>query len=236
MLLHMRGIAGMTQLNSDCALGMLFAGGGPDITYTGAIVPNVDQGILFLPWRFDYAFMADSLSTIVPSPLELRVPYYVVYKSGTTIRVSATKGGTPISFTTATTSDHRIAAITGWIVLSKSGTSVTIDCNSSGFSTWVAGPDQFASVASSEEYCNILRCAAKNAPEMFANNTQHFNDWLSLTGGSYTSEYPSNFLFSGLGSKHLGNRGYEGSIWSIQDDIYQSPISQQFASAKAFNS
>jgi hypothetical protein len=248
MLLCLRNILGMTQLNcgsttngapNPSAVPIAITGGGSaDITWTGVDpVPVVGQGIVFLPVN-NFIGIAEPLGTNrYPPPLVPRLPYYVVYSSGTTIRIALTKGSsTPITFTLgATAVDNNLGAISGWIVLSKSGTQVTIDCDSTGFSTWTSGAAQFAHVACSDGMLNVFRSASKNAPEMMAVNTQSYTDFLSYTDGSFTMQFPSNYLFTSLGSKHVGYIGYDGNVWSIQCDLYQSPDSAQYASAKAFN-
>jgi hypothetical protein len=121
------------------------------------------------------------------------------------------------------------------MVTAVSGMTVTIDCNSTGFSNWTAGAGQLAHVAGSDGHLNVYRSASKKAPEMYAMNMQSFTDIAALTDGSFTTQYPSNYLFSSLGSKHLGYIGWDGNVWSIQCDIYETPNTPQFASAKAFN-
>ena len=244
MLLCLRNIVGMTQLNCNCTdngsgsgVQILIAGSGSaDITWTGVNpAPVVGQGIMFVPINNYYGTAADFGVNRYPSPLVPRLPYYVVFKSGSTLRISATKGGSPITFAVGATSDNQLAAISGWIVLSKSGTQVTIDCDSTGFSTWAAGSGQLAHVAGSDGYTNIYRSDSKNAPELGTFNTQSYTDFLSFTDGSFTAQFPSNYLFTAHGSKQLGYIGYDGNAWAILCDLYQSPDSAQFASAKTFN-
>jgi hypothetical protein len=244
MLLCLRGILGMTQLNcyntrdagNNPAQVLITGGGSADITWTGVDpAPIVGQGVMFIP-VYNSIGVAEQLGTNrYPPPLVPRLPYYVVYSSGTTIRISLTKGGAAITFALGATSDNCLGAVSGWIVLSKTGTQVTIDCNSTAFSTWTAGAGQVAQAAGTDGHLNIYRSDSKHAPEMHAVNTQHFTDFLSFTDGTFTVEYPSNYLFSALGSKHIGYLGYDGNVWSILCDIYETPNPPQFQSAVDFN-
>lgn len=234
MLLHLRDVAGMTELNCDIVDGnatlLSFTDNSADITYGGAIVPKVGQGILFQPVNNYYG--TDAAGRF-PTPLEMYVPYYVVYSSDTTIRVSLTKGGSPITITNGA-SVFWIGAVTGWVVLSKSDSSIAIDCNSTAFTTWMSGGNQFAYVAASDAYLNIYRCDAKRSPELQAKALTSLVDVNNVTGDGFVGEFGSNYLLSGLKSEHYGDVGYDSDVWSIENDIF-APESPQFAAAVEFN-
>jgi hypothetical protein len=246
MLFFARNILGMTQLNNCECVGepgytgfnnLTFIGGGSaNITYTGAKMPAVGQGIVFIPVNNGYGNYQDTDPTHrFPPPLELRVPYYVVFSSGSTIRIALNKTDPAITFATGADTSAGIAAVTGWMVLSKSGQNITIDCDSTLFSTWTAGAGQWMHVAASDWWINVYRSGSKQAPELVAANTKHYTDYASVTDATFTALYPSNYSFTALGNKHLGNPGYDGNVWSIQCDLYQTPDSPQFQSAATYN-
>lgn len=76
-----------------------------------------------------------------------------------------------------------------------------------------------------------LKVASKLAPSLEASLTQTFDDFLALTDGTFTAEFPSSYL---LASNPYRN-GYTQQIWPLLDDIYQSPTPPQWDAIVAFN-
>lgn len=236
MLYFLAGIQGPDEGNCeytpyavDAVIRIGFTSNSPDITYTGNKVPVVGQGIAFSPVFNSYGY---DPAMRIPHPLEMYIPYYVVYSSGNTIRVSATKGGTPITVTNGDA--YLIGSTTGWIVLDKTDNEITLDWDTSGLDPWSSGGTQFACIACSDAYMNIYRTQAKLSPHLKDISLQGLQDILDLTDESFIGEHPSHYLLSGLNSNHLGGIGYDGGTWSISDDIYAAD-SPQFQAAIEFN-
>src|SRR6267378_482559 len=97
MCLVTTGVSGMTQLNILSG----FSGGG-SITFpvgSNTITMNnsfvVNQGIVFPVQPFNLA------GHPLPDNISSNTPYFIVNPTGTTFQIAATKGGTPITFTSA---------------------------------------------------------------------------------------------------------------------------------------
>jgi len=74
---------------------------------------------------------------------------------------------------------------------------------------------------------DILRAASKNAVSLNGFTTTNFNSFVNLSDGNFTAEFPSCFQFSG--------RAPSNNIWSVLEDIYQSPNPPQWNAIVAFN-
>jgi hypothetical protein len=76
-----------------------------------------------------------------------------------------------------------------------------------------------------------LRAASKYAPNLQTYLTTTFNDFIGLTDGTFTAEFPSSYLLS---SNPYIN-GYTQQVWDVATDIYQTPNSPQWDAVVAFN-
>jgi hypothetical protein len=76
-----------------------------------------------------------------------------------------------------------------------------------------------------------LKVASKLALSLEASLTQTFNDFVGLTDETFTAEFPSSYFIS----SNPYRSGYTPQIWSLLDDIYQSPRSPQWDAIVAFN-
>jgi hypothetical protein len=73
-----------------------------------------------------------------------------------------------------------------------------------------------------------LRAASKLAPSLSNLTTINYNNFVGLSDGTFTAEFPSCFQLSG---------GVPcNNSWSVLDDIYQSPNPPQWNAIVAFNS
>jgi hypothetical protein len=104
-----------------------------------------------------------------------------------------------------------------------SGNLVTINVNSTGFTAYSSG-GQVAYV-NSQTYSNNLRKAGKFTAALGVKNTLMYSNLAALAGSGFVSEYPSNFILTGI-----------NNVWSVLDpDIYASRT-PQFQSIVAWNS
>jgi hypothetical protein len=76
-----------------------------------------------------------------------------------------------------------------------------------------------------------FRVASKLAPNLDQYLTEVFDGFVDLTDGTFTAEFPSAFLLAS--NPHIN--GYTQQIWSLLDDIYQTPNSPQWDAVVAFN-
>jgi hypothetical protein len=74
---------------------------------------------------------------------------------------------------------------------------------------------------------DILRAAAKQAPALSGLTTLNYNNFVGLSGGGFVAEFPSCFQLSGPAPS--------GNVWSILEDIYQTPNPPQWSAIVAFN-
>jgi hypothetical protein len=212
------GVNGMTQLNAPGTFAISFTNGSPNIT-AAANRLQVGQVVLFTNSQ-------SHLNLKPPPELAPGIPYYVV-TAGNSFQVSATKGGAPISVTSNTTfvpNGFGQQCTPGWMVLSVSGSTITIDCDATGFSPWTSGGT--LSFVYSGFFSNTLRLAGGASTGLGTVNTAMYQGLDALTGANpgYISEFPSNFLYFG-----------GGNVWSvIQPDIY-APDTPQWNSIKAYN-
>lgn len=112
----------------------------------------------------------------------------------------------------------------------------------SGWKTWAKGfgvnkmcgyeggysPD-FA--ASGNSATDRLKAASKLASDLVAFTTTNYNNFVGLTDGTFTSEFPSCFTFGGS----INNAGYDQQVWSVLVDLYQTPDPPQWTGIVAFN-
>lgn len=172
MVLNVRSVAGMTQLNcvdSDTLGNVTFTNASANITWASNIL-IVGQVVQFQP------------SSTLPSNLTANTPYYVV-SAGNPFQVSATKGGTAIVMS----GGGSAACYSGWIVASVSGNSVTIDVNSLAFGAWTSGGT--ATYLGSGQMINNFRLAVlQNATDLPAQLLANYTNFTNA-GGLNPSQY-----------------------------------------------
>ena len=84
-------------------------------------------------------------------------------------------------------------------------------------------PD-FDSLGSSQ--LDKLRAASKLAPSLYGFTSTNYNNFVQVSDGNFTAEFPSTFL---SGMKPCNN------AWSVLDDIYQQQNPPQWNAIVAFN-
>ncbi len=75
-----------------------------------------------------------------------------------------------------------------------------------------------------------LRAASKGALSLIRFTDINYTNFISLSDGSFTAEWPSRFMFSE--SMFVG---YSQQAWAILEDIYQTPNPPQFEGDRLFN-
>lgn len=75
---------------------------------------------------------------------------------------------------------------------------------------------------------DMLRAASKLSPSLSGFTTTNYNNFVSLTDGNFTSEFPSCFQLSGLAPS--------GNAWAVLENIYQTPNPPQWNAIVSFNS
>jgi hypothetical protein len=74
---------------------------------------------------------------------------------------------------------------------------------------------------------DILRAASKQAPSLSGFLTTNYNNFVSLTAGDFTAEFPSCFQLSGQSTSN--------NVWSVLEDIHQTQSPPQWKAIAAFN-
>jgi hypothetical protein len=74
---------------------------------------------------------------------------------------------------------------------------------------------------------DLLRAASKLSPSLSGFTTMNYNNFVSLSDASFTSEFPSCFQLSGPSPSN--------NVWSVLEDIYQTPNPPQWTAIVAFN-
>jgi len=215
MAVIMSGVGGMTQLNNPGLRSVTFASGGSaNISGTNTLILN--QAVYFygtLPneLTYDLRIQGEVHST------DQSIPYYVV-SAGNPFQISATRGGSAITFNSAGSS---VTAQECWFVLSvPDGTHMKLDVDSSAFTTYTSGG--FAIYVNSHNYSNNLRHAGKLSPNLEGYTTTNYDNFVAAGG-----EFPSAYQFSG--------KSPSVDVWSINEDVYESPVQPQMAAIIAFN-
>jgi hypothetical protein len=188
--------------------------GYPDCFFSvdDVVVPGNGNGV-FLP-------LYDNL----PPEIAAGKAYYVVARpTNTTFHISATKGGSPITFASAfnttQTSFRR-----GWKVLSvdRASRQFTIDRNTTGLGTFTSGVFEWTY---SNMMINSMLYATKSANNVGVANDQMYGIWTSKHNPpAFVMEWPSNFILFG-----------SGTVWSVLDPGIFAPDTPQSLSIKAYN-
>lgn len=77
----------------------------------------------------------------------------------------------------------------------------------------------------------LLKSASKLDPNLALYTQMNYRNFVGLTDGTFTAEFPSCYKFSGNPS--LNNRS--GEAWSVLEDIYQTPSPPQWDAMRLFN-
>jgi hypothetical protein len=75
---------------------------------------------------------------------------------------------------------------------------------------------------------NNLRRASKDVDDLLWHNEDNIRNFLAQTDGSFTAEFPSNFL-------PFARSPPNDIMWAILTDIYQTPTPPQWTSVRLFN-
>lgn len=107
-----------------------------------------------------------------------------------------------------------------YTVTNVAGNQVTINVDSSAFSAYVSGGTM--TYVNSRTYSNALRFAGKLASNLQGYLTTNYNNLVAAGG-----EFPSCFQFGGPTPS--------SNVWSVLEDIYQTPDPAQWTAIVAFN-
>lgn len=77
---------------------------------------------------------------------------------------------------------------------------------------------------------DFLKGAGKLDPNLSTFTTTNYNNFVGLTGGGFTAEFPSCFQLSGN-----PNGGFSKDVWSVLEDVYQATNPPQWNAIVAFN-
>lgn len=189
-------------LNTASAFDCAFTGGG-SANITGANSLSVGHQV---------AFTIGS-STSVPPEITAGVALYVV-SAGNPFQVSATKGGSAITFATASSGQR---ANPCWRVTNVSSNNVTVDVDTSGVSPGSGGTVTYVN---GRTWDNTMRLAGRFATDLESLTTTNYSNY-TVAGGLF----PSQFQFIGFTN---------GSVWSTRDTLY-GPISTAWNAIRTFN-
>jgi len=214
-------VSGMTQLNNPFAEPVTFAGGG-SANINGSNTLILNQAVYFygtLPNELTY----DTKIQNGPGAVDQSIPYYVV-SAGNPFQISATRGGSPITFNSVGSS---VTAQEAWFILSvPDSTHIKLDVNSSAFSTYTSGG--LAVYSNSQNYSNNIRTAGKYSPNLqgytYGNISPASNYKLFVDAGG---EFPSNYL--------VGGPVPSRSVWPVLENVYAAATPPQWAAYIAFN-
>jgi hypothetical protein len=197
-----------------------FAGGTntPSATITGTNTLRVNQAVFFrigsgntIPGGMTQSLQMCS----VPRDYYSETYYVVGTPTATTCQVSATRGGTPITFTTS--GSTQVYMQEAWFITSvdSANNRVTLDLDSTGFTAPTTGRMLYSK---SSIYSNNIRYAGKTSPSATTHLLTCWNDFVNAGG-----EFPSNFLMSGDGPP-VGLPGtVSGNAWNVLEPLNQSP-------------
>jgi hypothetical protein len=205
-----------TLMNNPGLEGVTVSGGG-SANISGANTLILNQAVFFVA----DAMPTELTQANLPGASGLySTPYYVV-SIGNPFQISATRGGSPIVFNST---GSNVRAQECWFVSAVSGTSVTYDVNSTGTSFTTGGTALYANASL---MLNNLRFAAKNVASLSTLTTTNYTNFTGLTGGGFIAEFPSCFQLSGQAPSN--------NVWSVLEDVYQSPNPPQWNAIVAFN-
>lgn len=141
---------------------------------------------------------------------------------GLTFTIASVAGMTQLNGLTAT-------------IVSVTGNQIKTDIDSSVFSTYTSGG--VATVVSGRNLINALRYASKKHANLAGHTTTNLTNYVGLSDGSFTAEFPSSFLWSGSSfATDISSPGVagDGQVWPVLDpDIYDTN-SPEFDALKVF--
>jgi len=199
-----------------------FAAASPVISGTNTL--KVNQAVYF---RTDGGTFPTGFGTspvvLTSSPaISYTETFYVIATglTSSTFRVSTSRGGTAITFSTA--GSGAIYMQEAWFItnVDAANNRVTLDLDSTGFTAPTTGT---MSYCKSMIYSNNLRQAGKLSPNLQAHTITNYNNFTTAGG-----EYPSNYLMGGPGP--LG-----GNVWFLLEPLEQSPNPPQWLAIIAYN-
>lgn len=209
MPMVIKNVGGMSQINNgNNAFVTVTAGTPGQVTYNSHGF-SAGQAIFFQP--------LNTFVSRLPTGAIFAKAYFVkTVLDANTFTIAATSGGTALALTGSQVDN--ILCNPCWVVTAVSGSDITLNVDSSAFSTYTSGGD--ATPGSIQYLLSMLRRAGKFVSVMQGFTTQLYNDFAAAGG-----EYPSCYLFAGT-----------GNVWSVWDpDIYVTPTPPQWAAIAAFN-
>lgn len=209
------GVGGMTQLNTSSFSASFTGGGSANITGTNSLILN--QAVSFLN--------NGGQGFVLPSEIVPGAPYYVV-SAGNPFQISATRGGTPITFSEGTISFY-VLAYPGWFVTNVSGQQITLDVDSSTFGTYTSGGT--LTYTTSAQQMKTFGVASMKAPDLqgilYGNTTPIPSLFSSIS--SIGAVFPSKFQLNGSGGDPWGE---------LQPSVYPPyPTTGEWPALQAFS-
>lgn len=198
-----------------------FAGSGTSANIAGTNTLVVNQAVYFRTGGGTFPSELGSPSLQLTSSVAIySETFYVVAATPTTFQISASRGGTPITF--SHTGAGSFYAQEAWFItaVDSANNRVTLDCNSTGFTAPTTGS---MSYCKSQLYSNNLRYAGKMSPNLQTHTATNYNNFLAAGG-----EFPSNYLMGGPGP-------ISGNVWNVLEPLEQSPNPPQWLAIIAFN-
>jgi hypothetical protein len=213
----------MTQLNS-LTTNVTFGIGSPGIVNWGSAHGfALNQPVTFGAGglRFDNSF---------DCPVTPGIVYYVKDNApggnNTRFTVSATAGGAAIDF--SFTNSRNCSASACWVVTAVTATTVTINCDSSGFTAFGAGSGNATygcyggsnGGTGSAAMINVIRNKSKEEATLRSQTKKNYDDFIASGG-----EFPSIYLLAG-----------SAQAWSVWDpDVYRGTTPPQWLGVQDFN-
>jgi hypothetical protein len=100
-----------------------------------------------------------------------------------------------------------------------------MSCYEGGYSPDLAGPPP----------ADALRSASGASGKVARYNFQNHANFCALTDGTFTADFPSNYLLAGTIAPDPNGVIRNGSIWAVLYDIYQQPRPPQWVAMVLFN-
>jgi hypothetical protein len=208
MPVTVNGVNGMTQINNRNGTDVTITAGMPGRVAYNAHGFSVGQAIFFAP--------RNVFSSAIPNGVIFGQAYFVkTILDANSFTVSTTSDGTAINISGAQV--QGIACYPCWTVTAVSGSTITLNVDSSGFGAYANGGQIVWGAA--QHNVTKLRQAGKFVAVMQKYTTQLYEDFIAAGG-----EFPSCFNLSGI------------QVWSVWDpDIYSASVPPQWAAIAAFN-
>lgn len=196
-------------------------------------------------WESAHGFPANQTITFAANGLKRNSAFDCPYPTGvvlyvkdnapggdnTKFTVSLTAGGAAINIAAADASPSRnVTCSACWVVTGVSGSSITINCDSSGFSNYTSGGRAFYGCceggsqggAGSANMIIAMRIASKSMPQLQADTLLNYQQFVS---SGPLAEFPSCFQVAGA-----------NNVWAVWDpDIYAAAPPPQWDGITQFN-